>query len=98
MHPTWIRKHRELLPSVFVLVLRFYEFGLSNADGTAPSADEIDIGPLEKEKIEKLRDNELINDVLNRKRSCAERGIKLAVVLLTSREMLGASRDYPDAI
>lgn len=86
------------MPSVFVLVLRFYEFGLSNADGTAPSADEIDIGPLEKEKIEKLRDNELINDVLNRKRSCAERGIKLAVVLLTSREMLGASRDYPDAI
>ena len=89
MAPIWIRKHRELIPSVFVLVLRLYEFGLSNEDGTAPSRDEIDIGPLEKEKIERLRDNELVNEILNRKRSCAERGIKLAVVLLTSRDMLG---------
>lgn len=89
MHPTWIRKHRELLPSVFVLVLRLYEFGHANQDGTAPSADEVDVGPLDKEKIETQRDTELVNEIVNRKRACAERGIKLAVVLLTSREMLG---------
>lgn len=49
----------------------------------------MDVGPLDKEKVERLRDNELVNEIVDRKRACAERGIKLAVVLLTSREMLG---------
>lgn len=104
MAPIWIRKHRELVPCVFVLVLRLYEFGIGleggnvgqrdagslgsvAEDGGAGSAGTV--GPLEKEKVERLRDNELVNEILNRKRSCTERGIKLAVVLLTSREMLG---------
>lgn len=86
--PIWIRKHRELIPSVFILVLRLYEFGTPSEDGT-PDVAELEIGPLEKEKIERLRDNELVNEIMNRKRVCNERGIKLAVVLLASRELLG---------
>lgn len=88
MAPIWIRKHRELIPSAFVLVLRLYEFGAPLDDGT-PDVTELEIGPLEKEKVERLRDNELVNEVMNRKRVCNERGIKLAVVLLASRELLG---------
>ena len=105
--PIWVRKHRELVPSVFILILRLYEFDLAangaivDDDEKADEANEIiglstereqtDVGPLEKEKVERIRDNELVNEILNRKRACAERGIKLAVVLLTSREMLGVS-------
>lgn len=88
--PIWIRKHRELIPSAFVLVLRLYEFGALLEDGT-PDVAELEVGPLEKEKVERLRDNELVNEVMNRKRVCNERGIKLAVVLLASRELLGKS-------
>lgn len=91
MAPIWLRKHRELIPSVFVLVLRLYEFGQARNDINEPKQEELDMGPLEKEKLERMRDNELVNEVLNRKRTCSERGIKLAVVLLTSRKMLGES-------
>lgn len=86
--PIWIRKHRDLIPSVFVLVLRLYEFG-AVLDNGIPDVAEREIGPLEKEKLERLRDNELVNEVINRKRVCNERGIKLAVVLMASRELLG---------
>jgi hypothetical protein len=94
--PIWVRKHRDLIPSVFVLVLRLYEFGAINEDGAADQA-ELDIGPLEKEKVERLRDNELVNEVINRKRTCMERGIKLAVVLLASRELLGMMSVHPQS-
>lgn len=109
MAPIWIRKHRELVPSVFVLVLRLYEFDLSggtyksiNEEGNeaalsasvSKDKDQTDVGPLEKEKIERINDNELVNDILNRKRICAERGVKLAVVLLTSREILGSQFSF----
>ena len=95
MAPIWLRKHRELVPSVFILVLRLYEFapGMVAADPTL--RDDAQVGPLEKEKLERFRDNELVNDILNRKRTCSERGIKLAVVLLASRQMLGESARLP---
>lgn len=88
MAPIWIRKHRELIPSAFVLVLRLYEFGGHHSD-SALDQSELEAGPLDKEKVERVRDNDMVNEIINRKRVCAERGIKLAVVLLASREMLG---------
>lgn len=77
--PIWIRKHRELVPSVFILVLRLYE---SASTGGAPT------DPTEREEEEREKDALLIREIIDRKRSTLERGIKLAVVLLCSRELL----------
>jgi hypothetical protein len=78
--PIWVRKHVELVPSVFVLFLRLWE---------APPP----MSPLEgrEREIEQERfnDQELAQEIGARKRVVAERGIKLTVVLLASRRMLG---------
>jgi hypothetical protein len=98
--PIWIRKHRELVPSVFILVLRLYEFGAKDdtqgddkSGSTSTSGtlerETVNVGPLDKEKLEKAKDADIVQEIVNRKRLCSERGIKLAVVLLTSRELLG---------
>lgn len=76
--PIWIRKHRELVPSVFILVLRLHE-----AHGAGTSRD-----PAEREDEERHHDGELVREIVDRKRSTLERGIKLAVVLLCSRQLL----------
>lgn len=92
MAPIWIRKHRELVPAVFVLVLRLGdtagEPGKRSTNGTSASE------PPPGEKHPSVtssspRDQDLINEIVMRKRTCAERGIKLAVVLLVSRQLLG---------
>ncbi|KAI5481898.1 hypothetical protein MNV49_000175 [Pseudohyphozyma bogoriensis] len=77
MAPIWIRKHREMVPSVFVLVLRLGEY---TNDGP------LDLG--RKEEQERAWDAELVQEVVDRKRSTTERGIKLAVVLVCSRQLL----------
>lgn len=77
--PIWIRKHRELVPAVFVLVLRLYEF----PPGVGTSVD-----PIAREDHERAEDAQLVTEIIDRKRSTLERGIKLAVVLLCSRELL----------
>ncbi|BGP36865.1 hypothetical protein JCM10449v2_000767 [Rhodotorula kratochvilovae] len=75
--PIWIRKHRELVPSVFVLVLRLHE--------SAPGSTR---DPVEREDEERAADADLVREIVDRRRSTLERGIKLAVVLLCSRELL----------
>ncbi|GAA5993976.1 hypothetical protein JCM5350_003513 [Sporobolomyces pararoseus] len=77
--PIWIRKHRELIPSVFILVLRLFE---SPSSGGGP------VNLEEREEEERQHDAQLIREIIDRKRSTLERGIKLAVVLLCSRELL----------
>ncbi|GAA5896567.1 uncharacterized protein JCM6883_006946 [Sporobolomyces salmoneus] len=77
--PIWIRKHRELIPSVFILVLRLFE---------SPSANGGPIDLEAREEAEHEHDDRLIREIIDRKRSTLERGIKLAVVLLCSRELL----------
>ncbi|GAA5980354.1 hypothetical protein JCM10908_001625 [Rhodotorula pacifica] len=76
--PIWIRKHRELVPAVFVLVLRLFE--------VLPGVGAPD--PLAREDEERAKDAELVTEIIDRKRSTLERGIKLAVVLLCSHELL----------
>ncbi|KAF8584313.1 hypothetical protein K439DRAFT_1633686 [Ramaria rubella] len=89
--PIWVRKHTELLPSVFVLFLRLFE----PPSRPPPSP----ISPLhnqftsekEEEKRreeERKRDAELSAEIAIRKRACSERGVKLTVVLMASRKML----------
>lgn len=65
-----------MIPAVFVLVLRLVERALSSnpLGGQTPLQEELD--------------GELIREVVERKRSTLERGIKLAVILLCSRQLL----------
>ncbi|PWY98037.1 hypothetical protein BCV70DRAFT_165767 [Testicularia cyperi] len=69
--PIWVRKHRELVPAVFVA---FY--CLPAAAAATPAA------------LLRHADEALIQAIADRRRSLAERGIKLTVVLLTDRERL----------
>lgn len=82
--PIWIRKHRELVPSVFILVLRLHEV---RREGTPAATDE-DGEPLSREDEERARDADLVAEIVDRKRTTLERGTKLAVILLCSRELL----------
>ncbi|GAA6055585.1 hypothetical protein JCM3770_002500 [Rhodotorula araucariae] len=75
--PIWIRKHRELVPSVFVLILRLYE---------SPPGQGRD--PVDRENEERAADADLVREIVDRRHSTLERGVKLAVVLLCSRELL----------
>ncbi|KZO93890.1 hypothetical protein CALVIDRAFT_485134 [Calocera viscosa TUFC12733] len=75
--PIWVRKHTTLVPAVFVLFLRLPEVIPAGAL------------PTEKEMEEQReKDAELAREIAERKRSTAERGIKLTVVLLATRAML----------
>ncbi|KIK09233.1 hypothetical protein K443DRAFT_671719 [Laccaria amethystina LaAM-08-1] len=84
--PIWIRKHTTLLPSVFVLFLRIFEFP-PQASKTLPDLPDVD-RDREREQEERKRDTELSAEVALRKKSMSERGIKLTVVLMASRRML----------
>lgn len=66
--PVWVRKHRELIPAVFVS----FHCLVSASD---------------MEHV-RIADEALIKTIADRRRSLAERGIKLTIVLLTQREML----------
>lgn len=85
--PIWIRKHTTLVPSVFVLFLRIYEFPAQSPRSPldAPDQDR----EREREQEERRRDTELAAEVAHRKKSTNERGIKLTVVLMATRRMLG---------
>lgn len=71
--PVWVRKHAELVPSVFVLFLKLWE----------PSTGHDD------KEMEKQMDDDLVKEIAERKKRLADRGIKLTVVLMASRDMLG---------
>lgn len=79
-----MRKHRELIPSVFVLVLQLYEYGRDPVN----AEEEKEAGPLGAEELVAQRDEALVQEILARKRGCSALGVKLAVILLTSRELL----------
>lgn len=85
--PIWIRKHTTLVPSVFVLFKRIYESPrpAANAplDPTDPDREK------EREAEERRRDTELAVEIAQRKKTTNERTIKLTVVLMASRRMLG---------
>uniref|UniRef100_A0A8H7Y8D4 Trafficking protein particle complex subunit 11 domain-containing protein n=1 Tax=Psilocybe cubensis TaxID=181762 RepID=A0A8H7Y8D4_PSICU len=84
--PIWIRKHTSLLPSVFVLFLRIFEYPphVSRTPLDLPDADR----ERDRETEERKKDTELAADVAARKKITNERGIKLTVVLMASRKML----------
>lgn len=89
--PIWIRKHTAFLPSVFVLFLRMFE--ASGAPLTPRSPLDQPDPDHDRTRVEEERksDTELSAEIAQRKKATTERGIKLTVVLLASRRMLGAS-------
>lgn len=85
--PIWIRKHTTLMPSVFVLFMRIFEFPSQTARSPLDPLDSD--REREREQEERRKDAELAADVALRKKSTNERGIKLTVVLMASRKLLG---------
>lgn len=85
--PIWIRKHTTLVPSVFVLFLRLFETPLHTPRSPLdpPDTDR----DREREQEERRRDMELSAEIAARKKTTNERSIKLTVVLMASRRMLG---------
>lgn len=81
--PIWVRKHIELLPCVFVLFIRLWE-----APPPASPLEGVDRGERDEEK---RHDAELGAEIGARRKATADRGIKLTVVLMASRRMLGTS-------
>lgn len=90
--PIWIRKHTAFLPSVFVLFLRMFEAPSTTLrtplDTPGPEHDR------DRVEEERKRDAELSAEIAQRKKTTSERGIKLTVVLLASRRMLGMSSPH----
>lgn len=104
--PIWLRKHRQLVPAVFVAFYCLAEHVTAvppptpPKDGTKGVDGDQGISSVEEEKLPKPTapglsgpevkacDEELIRVISERRRSLSERGIKLTVVLLTTRSML----------
>lgn len=84
--PVWIRKHAELVPSVFVLFLRLFETP-ARGPGVSPLGDEV-LASAERER-EKEADDALIKEIADRRQWLNDRGIKLTVVLMASAATLG---------
>lgn len=82
--PVWIRKHAELVPSVFVLFLRLFESPIVEGDGELCATD-----VQEREAKEREADEALVKEIGERRRRLGERGIKLTVVLMASAATLG---------
>jgi hypothetical protein len=73
--PVWVRKHTELVPSVFVLFLRLYE-----RTGA----------PLDDGERQREADEATVREISDRRRRLGERGIRLTVVLMASAAALDA--------
>ncbi|EKM53402.1 uncharacterized protein PHACADRAFT_163712 [Phanerochaete carnosa HHB-10118-sp] len=87
--PIWIRKHTSLVPSVFVLFKRIFEYQRPSG-GTPLDVPDPDLDR-EREAEERRRDTELAQEIAQRKKLMNERSIKLTVVLMASRRMLDDS-------
>ncbi|KAJ7209783.1 Gryzun, putative trafficking through golgi-domain-containing protein [Mycena pura] len=84
--PIWIRKHTTLVPSVFVMFQRIYEYPPHTPQSPLEPSDPD--RERERELEERKRDSELAAEVALRKKSTNERNIKLTVVLMASRRLL----------
>ncbi|KAF8308283.1 hypothetical protein DL93DRAFT_2220330 [Clavulina sp. PMI_390] len=78
--PIWVRKHIELVPCVFLLFMRLWE--------APPPASPLEASNPSDRDDERKRDTELAAEIGARKKTTAERGMKLTVVLMASRRML----------
>ena len=78
------------MPSVFVLFKRIFEY--HRPQTASPSPLDVPDPDLDREREaeERRRDMELAHEIAQRKKSTNERSIKLTVVLMASRRMLGA--------
>jgi trafficking protein particle complex subunit 11 len=85
--PIWIRKHTTLVPAVFVLFTRLYEHPPPQ---TPRSPLDLPQSDPDREAEERAHDSALAAEIAGRKRNTGERGMKLTVVLIASRRMLGA--------
>jgi trafficking protein particle complex subunit 11 len=90
--PIWIRKHTTLVPSVFVLFSRIFELPPHNPRSPLDALDPDH--ERERQLEERRQDTELAAEIALRKRSTNEYNIKLTVVLMASRKMLGLAQAH----
>lgn len=83
--PVWVRKHAELVPSVFVLILRLYE-APPRDQASSPLVGEV-LSDAERQ-MERNADEQLVHEIAERRRRLGERGIKLTVVLMATAATL----------
>lgn len=74
-----------MIPAVFVLVLRLADVPHAIAD---PLADQVEGESAGASAYERTTDGKLVREIMERKRTTIERGIKLVVVLLCGRELV----------
>ena len=74
----------ELVPCAFVLFMRLWE--------PPPPSSPLEVQHNAERDEERKRDAELASEISARKKTTSERGIKLTVVLMASRRMLGANK------
>lgn len=83
MNPSWIRKHEDHVPCVIVLFLRL------------PAALGLPLEPNEEgqNKQKAQVDEQLVAEIGERRKKWVDRvpGVKVTVVLMASKEMLGMS-------
>ncbi|KAI0943837.1 hypothetical protein AcV7_001818 [Taiwanofungus camphoratus] len=84
--PIWVRKHTTLVPAVFVLFTKIFDWYVQQSSVPPDGGDSE--REKERETEERRRDAELSTELALRKKSTGERGIKLTVVLMASRRML----------
>lgn len=86
--PIWVKKHVEIVPSVFVMFLRLYESPAWEAE-TRTDTPEAQSRREQERATERESDEGLVREIGERRRRLGERGIKLTVVLMASAAALG---------
>lgn len=85
--PVWVRKHTELVPSVFVLFLRLYETPSRSSSASPLGGEVLSEG---ERQTQREADDATVREIADRRRRLGERGIKLTVVLMATAATLDA--------
>ncbi|KAE8207953.1 hypothetical protein CF327_g7215 [Tilletia walkeri] len=86
--PLWVRKHRDVIPSIFVLFQVLPQATSSSSSSTTDDGVSATVGRPSSETDTNESDLALIRYISNLRQLLTSRSIKLTVVLLTSRASL----------
>ncbi|TPX36615.1 hypothetical protein SmJEL517_g01153 [Synchytrium microbalum] len=82
MTPLWLKRHRELIPSVMV---GFYDLWERPSAEQAPDRNRDPLGAQQAATLERERDGLLAQEINDKRRGAQERGIKFSAVILLGK-------------
>ncbi|KAG0231556.1 hypothetical protein BGW41_002159 [Actinomortierella wolfii] len=83
--PLWIKRHREVIPSVFIAFVDLWD-RKTEAEGQQQPPGYMEKGPLGViDPFEREHDVQLAQELLDRRKACQERNVKFAAVLMLQR-------------